>query len=179
MRNIRVLFEAERIQQKVRELAGQIVTDHPNQELYFITVLNGARPFSRDLQAAVGSRGSYKIHNYEIALQSYQGTESTGQVIVTKDLEDRVVEGKLVFIIEDIIDRGVTMDFLVKYLLEKKGVERVKVVSLLDKPSRRLPGININIDYRGFEIEDLFVVGYGLDFDGKHRDLPYIGVLEQ
>jgi hypoxanthine phosphoribosyltransferase len=102
------------------------------------------------------------------------GTESTGQVRILKDLS-RSIEGRHVVIVEDIIDTGLTLNYLLKYLADK-GPASVRIVCLLDKPARRL--VEIPIDYRGFEIPDRFVIGYGLDFDERYRNLPYIGVLK-
>jgi hypoxanthine phosphoribosyltransferase len=102
------------------------------------------------------------------------GTESTGQVRILKDLS-RSIEGRNVVIVEDIIDTGLTLNYLLKYLADK-GPASVRIVCLLDKPARRL--VEIPIDYRGFEIPDRFVIGYGLDYDERYRNLPYIGVLK-
>jgi hypoxanthine phosphoribosyltransferase len=102
------------------------------------------------------------------------GTESTGQVRILKDLS-RSIEGRNVLIVEDIIDTGLTLNYLLKYLADK-GPASVRIVCLLDKPARRM--VEIPIDYRGFEIPDRFVIGYGLDYDERYRNLPYIGVLK-
>lgn len=181
MPTIKELLSEQQIQSKVIKLAEQIARDNADaDELNFVVVLNGAANFYGDLKRALRNiRPSYMFNDTEIKLQSYAGTDTTGTVRVVQDLEDRIVAGKPVIVVEDIVDRGVTMRFLLDYLRTTKRAESVKLVSLLDKPSRRLPGHEINIDYRGFEIEDLFVVGYGLDYNGKYRDLPFIGVLDE
>ena len=107
-------------------------------------------------------------------ITSYEGTESTGNVQINKDVRNSI-KGKDVIIVEDIVDTGRTLDYLLKYL-NKKEPNSIKTVSMLSKPSRRV--ININADYVGFEIEDKFVIGYGLDYNEKYRNLPYVGYIE-
>jgi hypoxanthine phosphoribosyltransferase len=179
-KKIREFISSKELEILVNELAGQIMGGFAEElksgELNFITVLEGAFPFSRDLIKKVsGEGGGIKINDYFIKLNSYSGTKSTGEICIVKDLNDNL-EGRKVLIIEDIVDSGQTINFLREYLLNQKKVEEVRVVSLLSKPSRRI--CEVDIDYLGKEIPDKFVIGYGLDFDGKYRNLDFLGILD-
>lgn len=167
----RVLISAEQIQQRVHELAAQIEADYPAGPLYLISVLKGAFVFVADLARAL-KRNSVRIEFMGIA--SYgSGKTSSGQVKVTRDL-DVNIEGHDVLIVEDIIDSGVTLSYL-KRLLEQRKPRSLEIVTLLDKPERRVQPVHVK--YVGFRIPDEFVVGYGLDYAEDYRNLRDIRVL--
>ena len=166
-----ILLDEATIANRVAELGAQLTADYGARDPVLISVLKGALPFLADLMRAMEMPVSIDL----MEVSSYgSGTETTGQVRILKDLS-RSIEGRHVIIVEDIIDTGLTLNYLLKYLADK-GPASVAIVCLLDKPARRLA--EIPIDYRGFEIPDRFVVGYGLDFDERYRNLPYIGVLK-
>jgi len=168
----RVLVDEASIVARTKELGKQITDDYviAGKSPYLVAVLKGAIPFMAELMKHI----MIDVEMDFMAVSSYEGTRSIGDVKILKDL-DRSIKGKDILLVEDIVDTGKTIDQVVQ-LLMNKGANGVKIVSLLDKPSRRL--INMNADYIGFEIEDAFVVGYGLDFNEKYRNLPYIGVLK-
>lgn len=166
-----ILLTEEEIAAKVRELGARISADYQGRRLTLVSVLKGSLPFMADLMRSIDI--PVRIDLMEVS--SYgSGTESSGQVRILKDLSASI-EGRHVVIVEDIIDTGLTLNYLLKYLADK-GPASVRIVCLLDKPARRL--VEIPIDYRGFEIPDRFVIGYGLDYDERYRNLPYIGVLK-
>jgi hypoxanthine phosphoribosyltransferase len=168
----RVLLSADRIQQRVRELAGQIEADYPSGPIYLVSVLKGAFMFVADLSRAL-SRPCVRIEF--MAISSYgQAKTSSGQVKVTRDL-DVTIEGHDVLIVEDIIDSGVTLSYL-KRLLEQRKPRSLEIVTLLDKPERRVQPVFVK--YVGFQIPDEFVVGYGLDYAEDYRNLRDIRVLK-
>lgn len=167
----RVLLNEEEIKARVKELAKQIEKDYNGESLTVICILRGASVFFADLVREINLDVRFEF----MSVSSYgAGTESSGNVRI---LQDVVVDlsGKNVLIVEDIIDSGRTLSRLVE-LLKVRGPKSVKVCALLDKPSRRT--VNFNGDYIGFEIPDAFVVGYGLDFDEKYRNLKDIGILK-
>jgi len=146
------------------------------QILYFVKIvpiLQGAWMFSADLLKHI--RADVMIDFLEIG--SYYGTASTGKHRISKDLKYSV-EGEHVLVIEDIVDTGNTLEFLFNYF-SSKGAKTVDIACLLDKSSRRKEGFNSPIEYRCFEIPDQFVIGYGLDYDGHYRNLPFLGVLDE
>jgi hypoxanthine phosphoribosyltransferase len=166
-----ILLDADAIANRVAEIGAQLTADFGDRDPVLVSVLKGALPFLADLMRAMEMPVSIDL----MEVSSYgSGTETTGQVRILKDLSASI-EGRHVIIVEDIIDTGLTLNYLLKYLADK-GPASVSIVCLLDKPARRLA--DIPIDYRGFEIPDRFVVGYGLDFDERYRNLPYIGVLK-
>ena len=166
-----VLIDHDELSARIGALAQEIRTDYPNGPLHFICVLKGAFLFLGDLIRAM--EGDVTIDF--MALSSYgHGTTSSGEVRLIKDL-DYGLEGRDVIIVEDIVDTGLTLHYLQEILLAR-GPKSLKTACLLSKPSRRK--IDVKVDYIGFTIEDKFVVGYGLDYAEKHRNLPYIGVLE-
>ena len=166
-----ILITEKEISDKVKELAAVISHDYRGKEILMVGVLKGAIVFMADLMRRIV--GSVSIDF--MAVSSYgAATKSSGVVKILKDL-DKSISGKNVIIVEDIVDTGLTLSFLKKNL-EQRGPESVKIVTLLDKPDRRK--IDIDVQYCGFQIPDLFVVGYGLDYDEKHRNLPYIAVLK-
>ncbi|SES98710.1 hypoxanthine phosphoribosyltransferase [Anaerobranca gottschalkii] len=163
----RILISEEEIQQKVKELGQQLSNDYKGKDVLFICVLKGAIMFMSDLSKAM----SIPIEMDFMAVSSYgASTKSSGIVKIIKDL-DASIEDKHVVVIEDIIDTGLTLSYLIKILQNRKPAS-LKICTLLDKPARRT--VDIKPDYSGFVIDDHFVVGYGLDYDEKYRNIPYI-----
>lgn len=167
-----VLISKDVLMEKVKELGKRISEDYKGKELVVVCVLKGGVVFYADLIREL----SIPVELDFIAVSSYgASTKSSGVVKITKDL-DTNISGKHVLIIEDIIDTGLTLSHL-KELLKTRGPLSVKICSALDKPSRRK--IEIDIEYKGLEIPDKFVVGYGLDYGGKYRNIPDVCVLKQ
>jgi hypoxanthine phosphoribosyltransferase len=165
-----ILIDETALQAKVAELGARITADYEGRQVTLVSVLKGALPFMADLMRSIEL--PVRIDLMEVS--SYGGaTETSGQVRILKDLSSSI-EGKDVLIVEDIIDTGLTLNYLSEYLWGKEP-RTLRICALLDKPARRL--VEIDIAYRGFEIPDRFVVGYGLDYDEIYRNLPYIGVL--
>lgn len=163
-----LLSEAQ-IQARVRELGAQLSRDYVGKELVVVGLLNGVFPFFADLVRAM----DVDLDVSFMQVSSYGGgLESTGEVHILKDL-DRSIQGRHALVVEDIVDTGLTL-FKVRNLLGDREPLSLKICTLLDKPSRRK--VEVPVDYVGFTIEDHFVVGYGLDLDGKLRNLPYVGV---
>ena len=166
---IPVLISAEAIQTRIRELASAISGDYAGRDLVLIGVLRGVVFFMADLMRAISIPTSFDM----ISISRYGPTTQTrGVVRITKDLEEPI-EGRDVLFVEDIIDTGLTLGYLLR-TLRARGPASLEVCVLLDRPHRRL--IDIPVAYRGFEIRDDFVVGYGLDYRQHHRNLPYIGL---
>lgn len=165
------LIAAERIQERVRELANEIERDYPKEdEIHLVGVLKGGFMFMADLIRAMSARVTLDF----IAVSSYaHSTRSSGEVRMLKDL-DSGLEGRHVIIVEDIVDTGLTLTYL-QDILRARAPKSLRTACLLSKPSRRL--VAVNVEYIGFTIEDRFVVGYGLDFAEKYRNLSYIAVL--
>lgn len=170
MKNINILINKARLEKRIDEMAKEIEKDYEGKEIVFLGILKGSVPFMWELAKRIKNNVIFEF----IEVSSYKGTESTGTVTLHKDIKDSI-EGKDVIIIEDIVDTGRTIDFLLKHL-KGKGVNSIKIATLLSKPSRRV--IELNVNYIGFKIEDKFVVGYGLDYDQNLRNLPYIGYIE-
>ena len=167
----RILITSEEIGARVRELGQQITNDYAGQEILMIGVLRGAVIFMADLARSIKRPMDIDF----MAITSYGlSTNSSGVVRIIKDL-DEVVEGRHILIIEDIIDSGLTLNYLVDNIKSRKPAS-VRICTLLSKPDRRK--VNVTVDYNGFIIPDQFVVGYGLDYAGKYRNLPFIGVLK-
>lgn len=166
----RELFSAAQIEHRVRELAKDISRDYRDLRPTLVCVLNGALPFFGDLARAL----TIDVRFDALRAQSYSGTESGGQVVLSADLSESV-SGRHVLLVEDIVDTGLTARHLLEEL-QARGPASVKVVSLLDKPSRRR--CEVGVDYVGFTVGDEFVAGYGMDLDGRFRNLPYIGVVD-
>ena len=166
------LRSQEEIETKVIELAKKIEMDYKNQEVLIVGVLKGAFVFVSDLVRNINLDLSLDF----IAVSSYgMSTESSGVVKINKDIEMDLT-GKNVIIVEDIIDTGLTLKYIKEYL-SGKNAKSVRICTLLDKPSRRK--CNVDVDYVGFEIEDLFIVGYGIDCKEKYRNLPYIAYVQE
>jgi hypoxanthine phosphoribosyltransferase len=165
-----VLLDSEKIQKRVRELGSQITSDYRDKSPHLIGILKGATIFHADLVRAIDLPVSFDF----IAVSSYgSSVQSSGEVRILKDL-DESLEGKDVLLVEDILDTGLTVHYLLQNL-RFRNPKSLGVVALLDKPSRRV--IEVKADYIGFEIEDQFVVGYGLDYEQRYRNLPDIHIL--
>ena len=168
---LRVLLSEDEIREKVRELGGKITADYKNSNLMLVTVLKGAVVFLADLMRQIDVPAEIDF----MVVSSYgSGVKSSGVVKIVKDL-DVPLAGKDILIVEDILDSGLTLSYI-KELLESRGPRSIRIATLLDKPSRRK--VDLQADYVGFTIPDEFVIGYGLDYDEKYRNLPYIGILK-
>ena len=169
----RIMLTEEQIKTRVAELAAQITEDYRDKDPVLVCILKGAVMFYSDLTRLIDTHISMDF----MAVSSYHsGTQSSGEVEIRKDLS-KPVDGRHVIIVEDIVDTGNTLTYLSK-VLASRGCASVKIATLLDKPSRRAPGVTLQTDYSGFVVENEFVVGYGLDYAEKYRNLPYIGVLK-
>jgi hypoxanthine phosphoribosyltransferase len=166
-----VLLTEEQIAAKVAELGQRITADYAGHELTLVSVLKGSLPFMADLMRRISL--PVRIDLMEVSSYGGTATESSGLVRILKDLS-APIEGRDVLLVEDIIDTGLTLNYLLRYL-KGKNPRSIKVCSLLDKPARRL--VEFPLDYVGFEIPDAFVVGYGLDFGEVYRNLRFVGVL--
>ena len=164
------LISREALDKRLTELAEQIDNDYLGKEVTVISVMRGAVFFTVELTLKMKTKLKYEF----ITLSSYEGTDTTGEVTLRTDLRDSI-EGKDILIIEDIVDTGISMDYLLKYL-RAKNPRTIKVCALASKPERR--EIEVPIDYLGFEIPNKFVVGYGFDIDNCYRNLPYVGYFE-
>ncbi|MCH5304785.1 MAG: hypoxanthine phosphoribosyltransferase, partial [Ruminococcus sp.] len=167
----RVLVSEKELKEIVKTLAKQIDVDYSGKDLLMVGVLKGSILFMADLMKAI--ENDFKI-DFVVVSSYADGTESTGRVNVVKDVSQSV-EGKDILIVEDIIDSGNTLNFLVKYFYAKKA-NSVKIVTLFDKPDRRQ--VEVPVEYVGKVIPDAFIVGYGLDYAEKYRTLPYVGILK-
>jgi hypoxanthine phosphoribosyltransferase len=166
---MKVLLSFEQIQARILEMGQQITADYDERQPHLVGVLKGACPFMTDLAQAIDLRLTLDY----IAVSSYgKATKSTGEVKLVKDL-DQGLEGRDLLVVEDIVDTGLTLNYLTN-LLGARGPRSLKVVALLSKPSRRL--VSVHVDYTGFTIEDEFVVGYGLDYNERYRNLKDIVV---
>jgi hypoxanthine phosphoribosyltransferase len=166
-----ILFTQEQLASRVAELGVEISKDYAGKTVYLVCILKGAAVFAMELAKRITTDVVIDF----MATSSYgAGTVSSGNVKITKEL-DMDPAGRDVLVVEDIIDSGNTLNFLLDYFAEKKA-NSVKLCTMLDKPDRR--EVDVNVDYTGFTIPDEFVVGYGLDYDQKYRNLPYIGVVE-
>lgn len=171
MVEIKTLIDEEKLNKRIDEIAKQIGEEYKNKEIILICILKGSIFFTVDLARRIKEDVRLEF----IRVSSYgEGTESTGEIKMKLDLKDSI-QGKDVIVIEDIIDTGRTLSYLLEYLKMKKP-KSLKLCALLDKPDRRK--IDVKVDYTGFQIPDKFVVGYGLDWDEKYRNLPYIGYIE-
>src|SRR5881392_485868 len=167
-----LISEAD-IHARIRSLAGEIERDYPSADgVHLVAVLKGGFMFMADLVRAMSDRVTMDF----MAVSSYgKGTTSSGQVRVLKDLDSNV-EGRHIILVEDIVDTGLTLHYL-QDLLKARAPKSLRTACLLSKPSRRK--VDVQVDYIGFTIEDHFVVGYGLDYAEKYRNLPYIAILKQ
>ena len=166
-----ILLSEKDLQKAVKKLGKQISADYEGKNLMLVAVLKGSVIFMADLMRAI----TVPISIDFMSVSSYGNSSvSSGKIIMKKDLEESIV-GKNVIVIEDIVDTGRTLSYLLDNL-RQRNPKSLKLCALLDKPDRRV--VDINADYTGFEIPDLFVVGYGLDYAQRYRNLPYVGVLE-
>jgi hypoxanthine phosphoribosyltransferase len=170
--NIRVLVSEEEVDKRIKEIGEQISKDYAGQEVHVICVLKGGVFFMCEL----AKRITVPLSMDFMSVSSYGNEkQSSGVVKIVKDL-DEALEGQNVIIVEDIIDSGRTLSYLVE-ILKKRNPKSLKICTLLDKPERRVT--DVKVDYVGFNIPDEFVVGYGLDYAQKYRNLPFIGVVEE
>jgi hypoxanthine phosphoribosyltransferase len=166
-----VLIDEQAIAAKVRELGIAIADDYRAKDVVLVSILKGALPFLADLMRQMPIPLALDF----LEVSSYgEATESSGNVRILKDLA-KSIEGRDVVVVEDILDTGQTLSYVIEHLRSKQPAS-VRLCTLLDKPARRI--VPIQIDYRGFEIPDKFVVGYGLDYAERYRNLPFIGVLK-
>lgn len=169
--HINVLLSEEEVDKKIQELGEQISKDYEGKEVHLVCVLKGGSFFMCEL----AKRISVPVSLDFMSVSSYgSDTKSSGIVKIVKDLDEPLV-GKDVIVVEDIIDSGRTLSYLLEMLKDRKPAS-LKLCTLLDKPDRRV--VDVKIDYTAFQVPDEFVVGYGLDYDQKYRNLPYIGVVE-
>ena len=169
--SVRPLILADRIQKRIRVLAKEIRRDFPEERLHLVSVLKGGVFFLTDLARSIPGEVSFDF----IAVASYgQNTHSSGQVRLTRDL-DSSIEGQTVIVVEDILDTGMTLQYLLR-LFQQRKPKHLRVAVLLDKPERRIAAVHA--DYVGFTIPNEFVVGYGLDYSERYRNLPYVGILK-
>lgn len=168
--NITVMIEEEEVNQKIKELADRISTDFAGESVHLVCVLKGGSYFMCELSKRI----TIPVTIDFMQVSSYGSeTKSSGVVKIVKDL-DEPIRDKNVIVIEDVVDSGRTLSYLLEMLKERQP-KTLKLCTLLDKPERRV--VSVNVDYTGFEIPDEFVVGYGLDYAQKYRNLPYIGVV--
>ena len=168
---VRVLLPEEEVNKRISEIGEQISKDYAGRQVHLVCVLKGGAFFMCEL----AKRITVPVSMDFMSVSSYGGdTKSSGIVKIVKDL-DEPLEGKNVLVVEDIIDSGRTLSYLLEMLKDRKP-ESIKLCTLLDKPDRRV--VDVDIDYTAFQVPDKFVVGYGLDYDQKYRNLPYIGVVE-
>lgn len=167
-----IIIQEEEVLAKIKELSKKISDDYKDKNLLVVGILKGSVIFASDLMKNIEIPCEIDF----MAVSSYgNASETSGVVRILKDL-DHSIEGKDIIIVEDIIDSGVTLDYLTKYL-KGRNVNSVKIAALLSKPSRRK--VDIDVEYLGFEVPDEFIVGYGLDFAEKYRNLPYVAVLKE
>lgn len=169
--NLKVLYSEQAVNERIAQLGAQISKDYEGKELHLICILKGSAFFMCEL----AKRITVPVTIDFMSVSSYgKGMSSSGIVRISKDL-DEPLENKYVLIVEDIIDSGKTLNYLIPVLYARKPLE-IKLCTLLSKPSRR--EVDIPVDYIGYEIPDAFVVGYGLDYAQKYRNLPYIATVE-
>lgn len=168
---IKVMLSEEELTGRIKELGAEISKDYEGEEIFLVGILKGAAFFATEL----AKRITVPVIIDFMSTSSYgAGTTSSGEVRITKEL-DLDMTGKNVLIAEDIIDSGNTLSYLLQYFKDK-GAKSVRLATMLDKPDRR--EVDVKVDYNGFTIPDEFVVGYGLDYDQRYRNLPYIGIVE-
>lgn len=169
---IKVLFKKKEINDRVNEISKELYKEYGKKEVVFICTLKGAVFFACDLLKKY--KGNARMEFLRVS--SYSGDKTTGKIELNLSISKDNIENKDVIIVEDIVDTGHTLKFLKKYIKDMNP-KSIKICSLLDKKSKR--EVDIEADYIGFEIEDLFVVGYGLDYNQQFRNLPYIGYIEK
>ena len=167
-----ILLSEEQIKNRVAQLGQELLRDYGDKNPVFVGVLKGVVVFYADTIRAFDAPRELDF----MRVSSYRGTQSTGNVVVRQDVTVDLT-GRHVVILEDILDTGRSLEFVCDHL-RRKGAASVKICTLLDKPEGRAPGVTLRADYVGFTIPNAFVVGYGLDFDEKYRNLPYVGILK-
>jgi hypoxanthine phosphoribosyltransferase len=167
MEEVKVLINEAKLDARLNELAKEIMKDYKNEDIVFVGVLRGAATFMVELAKRIKNNVEYEF----IQLESYEGDKSTGVVKLRQELTGKI-EGKNIIIIEDIIDTGRTLEYLREHI-KKFSPKSVKICTLLSKPSRRI--FELDVDYIGFSIPDEFVVGFGMDYNQRYRNLPYVG----
>ena len=168
---LEVLISADQLQARIREMGAEIARDYAGRRPQLVCVLKGAMVFMSDLMRAIDLQLSIDF----IAVSSYgKDTRTSGEVKIIKDL-DEPMEGREIILVEDILDTGLTLSYLTNNF-RSRGATSVKIATLLNKPDRRK--VKVEVAYKGFDIPDEFVVGYGLDFSERYRNLPYIGVVK-
>ena len=174
LNKIEVMFTEEEVNERIRALGEQISRDYEGREVHLICILRGAVFFMCELAKRITVPVTFDF----MSVSSYgSSTTSSGIVRIIKDLEEPL-KGKDIIVVEDIIDSGRTLHCL-QELFRTREAASVRLCTLLDKPSRRAPEIDITVDYLGFQVPDAFVVGWGMDFDQRYRNLPYIGVIKE
>lgn len=169
---IEEMISEEDVNNRIRELGEQITRDYAGRSVRLVCILRGAVFFMCELAKRIELPVTFDF----MSVSSYGSkTTSSGIVRIIKDLEEPLTDEDVI-VVEDIIDSGRTLSFL-KDLFRSRGAASIRVCTLLDKPSRRAPEIDIEVDYKGFEVPDQFVVGWGMDYDQRYRNLPYIGVI--
>ena len=168
----KILLSEEQIRSRVAQLGAELSKEYAGKNPVFVGVLKGVVVFYADFIRQFTEPCQLDF----MWISSYSGTESTGSMVVKKDISADI-RGRHVVILEDIFDTGNSLDFTYKHLMSKEPAS-LKIVTLLDKPERRKAGITLQPDYTGFVIPNEFVVGYGLDFNEKYRNLPYVGILK-
>ncbi|MBU5486709.1 hypoxanthine phosphoribosyltransferase [Clostridium sp. MSJ-8] len=167
----RVLYSEEAIGEKVKEIGEKISKDYAGKDLLVVVILKGSAIFAADLVRNISIHCNIDF----MSVSSYgNGTESSGEVQILKDITN--IEGRNVLIVEDIVDSGITLSHLVQ-ILNKRNPNSIEIATLLNKPSRRVE--QVDVKYYGYEVPNEFLVGYGLDYDEKYRNLPYIGILKR
>ncbi len=168
----KVLLSEEQLREIVKRLGSQITEDYKGKKLVLVSVLKGSVIFMADLMREIKVPCTIDF----MSVSSYgSGVKTSGVVRIIKDLDTDVVEGSDLLIVEDILDSGVTLEYLIK-ILSARNPNSIRICTLLDKPERRKA--NVKADYAGAQIPDAFVVGYGLDYDEKYRNLPFVGALK-
>ena len=167
-----ILLTEEQIQERIVQLGEELTREYEGKDPIVVGVLKGVVMFYADMIRHIKTSCQMDF----MWISSYQGTDSTGKMLVRRDLSADI-KGRHVLILEDIFDTGNSLDFVVNHLLSKEPAS-LKICTLLDKPERRNPAVTLEADYVGFTIPNAFVVGYGLDYDEHYRNLPYVGILK-
>ena len=170
MKEIKVLINNSKLEKRITEMAKEIEKDYEGKEIVFVGILKGSVMFMTELARNI--KDSVELEFIDVS--SYNGMESTGEVKINKDIRNSI-EGKDVIIVEDIVDTGRTLTFVLEHL-KQKNPNSIKIATMLSKPSKRIKELDVN--YIGYAIEDKFVVGYGLDYNEEYRNLPFIGYIE-
>jgi len=173
MNNIKVLIEEEKIKNRIEEIANEISKKYNNEEIILVCVLKGAVYFTLELSKKI-KNNIVKLDFMKVKSYENDATQTSGKIRFDLDISEDI-QNKNVIIVEDIIDSGITLNYLYDYL-RQKNPKSLEICVLLDKKERRQ--IDIKVDYTGFEIENKFVLGYGLDYDEKYRNLSYVGYIE-